>query len=288
MNSTVCILQPYLVPTVPIPANVYYGSAQYSVLNRSLPNIYGDFKTSVRSGTASERTTGSRQGKREIRGVERQRMTATAGADAGAVETFAASLDRLDVELTRTAPADLGATLETVASDPAVGARLPFDGVALPEWVRLDPTPAEVQAARTGISPAVLAVADYGSVVLPSTDDAAEPVSLFPERHVPVVRASDVVAGMPEAFATLGPRLREDRGSFVLATGPSATADMGALVRGAHGPREVHVVLLEDGPSTAVDPGLDGTVVDGTETAGADGTDADDAADADDRGGDGA
>jgi len=31
-----------------------------------------------------------------------------------------------------------------------------------------------------------------------------------------------------------------------LATGPSATADMGALVRGAHGPERVHVLLIDD------------------------------------------
>jgi L-lactate dehydrogenase complex protein LldG len=51
---------------------------------------------------------------------------------------------------------------------------------------------------------------------------------------------------MPEAFSWLGERIREDRGSAVVATGPSATADMGALVRGAHGPKEVHVVILDE------------------------------------------
>jgi L-lactate dehydrogenase complex protein LldG len=32
----------------------------------------------------------------------------------------------------------------------------------------------------------------------------------------------------------------------VLATGPSATADMGELVLGAHGPESVHVVILDE------------------------------------------
>ncbi|TKX83368.1 hypothetical protein EXE43_24625, partial [Halorubrum sp. SS5] len=35
----------------------------------------------------------------------------------------------------------------------------------------------------------------------------------------------------------------------VFATGPSATADMGGLVHGAHGPKEVHVVLLREDDS---------------------------------------
>jgi L-lactate dehydrogenase complex protein LldG len=173
------------------------------------------------------------------------------------VGTFTASLDRLDVAWTRVPPDDLAGTLREVVREPAIGARLPFEGVSLPDWVTLDPTAGAVEAAATGVSPATLAVADYGSVVLPATADGAEPVSLFPELHVPVVRASDVVAGMPEAFGQLGPQLRADRDSVVFATGPSATADMGALVRGAHGPREVHVVILADEGSDA-DEGTDG------------------------------
>ena len=160
--------------------------------------------------------------------------------------TFEASLRRLDVDVTRTTPSTFRDDLAAVATEPAVGARLPFPGASLPDWVRTDPTPDALEAARTGVSPARLAVADYGSVALPATTDGAEPVSLFPPLHVPVVRVADVVPGMPEAFAELGPAIRADRGSVVLATGPSATADMGALVRGAHGPREVHVLLHED------------------------------------------
>jgi len=52
---------------------------------------------------------------------------------------------------------------------------------------------------------------------------------------------------MSDAFAWLGPRARDESIDVVLATGPSATADMGGLVHGAHGPKEVHVVLLRDG-----------------------------------------
>ncbi len=88
--------------------------------------------------------------------------------------------------------------------------------------------------------------------MLESTPDGAEQTSLFPDLHVAVLRASDVLPDMGAAFERLGPRLREGRTpganrSAIIATGPSATADMGALVRGAHGPREVHVVILEGG-----------------------------------------
>jgi L-lactate dehydrogenase complex protein LldG len=49
---------------------------------------------------------------------------------------------------------------------------------------------------------------------------------------------------MPEAFDWLGDEFRAKRDSVVLATGPSATADMGALVQGAHGPKTVDIILV--------------------------------------------
>ncbi len=159
---------------------------------------------------------------------------------------FEASLTALDVAVTRTAPADFESTLREIVSEPVVGTALPFDDVSLPNWVDDAPTPATLESATTGITPACLGIADYGSVVLPSTPEGAEPVSLFSDLHVAVLRESDLVADMQTAIEHLAPRLRDGE-SAIVATGPSATADMGALVTGAHGPKDVHVVLLRDG-----------------------------------------
>ena len=161
------------------------------------------------------------------------------------VTTFERSLERLDVETTRTPPSEAEEVLSRVVRAPAVGVDLPFEGVDLPASVTADPTPADLDAAATGVTPAGLGVADYGSVVVESRPDGTEPVSLYPDLHVAVLRTGDVVPGMPEAFERLGESLRAGRGSAVFATGPSATADMGALVRGVHGPSEVRVVLIE-------------------------------------------
>jgi len=161
------------------------------------------------------------------------------------VERFETALEDLEVPVSRTTPAAFDETLERVASDPVVGTPLPFEGVSLPDWIDDGPTLAALESATTGVTAASLGVADYGSVVLPATPEGSEPVSLFPERHVAVLRERDLVADMPTAAERLGPELR-DGGSAVVATGPSATADMGALVKGAHGPKEVRVVLLEE------------------------------------------
>lgn len=160
------------------------------------------------------------------------------------VEAFVASAAEYDVEATRCSPGEATETIAGVVEPPAVAAPLPFDGVALPDDVTTDPTPADLDAAATGVTGASLAVADYGTLVLPATAGGSEPVSLFVDRHVAVLRECDVVADMPAAFEQLGDELRDGRGSAVLATGPSATADMGALVQGVHGPKDVHVVVV--------------------------------------------
>jgi L-lactate dehydrogenase complex protein LldG len=169
----------------------------------------------------------------------------------GTVASFEDSLDELDVGWTHTDPDGLGETLAELGRDPIVGVPFPFDDASLPGWVNSEPTPADLDAATTGVTAASVGIADYGSVVIRSTAEPTEQVSLYCDRHVAVLRAADVVPGMAEAFEWFGPQLREDRASAIIATGPSATADMGALVRGAHGPREVHVVILDgrDGPS---------------------------------------
>jgi L-lactate dehydrogenase complex protein LldG len=160
-------------------------------------------------------------------------------------DRFASRAADYGVELTRVPAANVPETIEAAIAEPAVGAPLPWDDVALPGSVPTDPSPAALDEAVTGVTAARLAIADYGSIVLRATPSGTEPVSLFPDRHVAVLRERDVVPDMEAAFDWLGDDLRSTRGSAVLATGPSATADMGALVQGAHGPKEVHVVVIQ-------------------------------------------
>jgi L-lactate dehydrogenase complex protein LldG len=162
------------------------------------------------------------------------------------VTTFEESLERLDVERTATAATDVHGVLEDVCATPTVGSSLPFDGVSLPEWVDDTPTPEDLRDAETGISAASIGIADYGSVVLPARPDGSEPVSLFSDTHVAILRTSDIVPGIPEALARLGDEFRAGNDTAIIATGPSATADMGSLVTGAHGPKGVHVVMLDE------------------------------------------
>ncbi|MFC7324651.1 LUD domain-containing protein [Halorubrum rutilum] len=172
--------------------------------------------------------------------------------------TFKRRLDSLGVTVTEGPASECADLIDEAAGDPAVGVALAgeveeSDGpddppVALPDRVATDPTTAELRAAHTGVTDAELGVAAYGSVAIEADTAGTEPVSLFVDRHVVVLREADLVPDMPDAFEWLGPRARDESVDVVFATGPSATADMGGLVHGAHGPKEVHVVLLrEDG-----------------------------------------
>lgn len=149
--------------------------------------------------------------------------------------------------------ADVTAAIAEACEGPTVAAPLPWPDVDLPEDAETSPTPAHLEAATTGVTAASGAIADYGSLVLRSTADGAEPASLFPDRHVVVLRAEDVVPDVATALAEYGDVFREEAASAIVATGPSATADMGALVTGAHGPKEVQVILFGgDGESAEI------------------------------------
>lgn len=159
-------------------------------------------------------------------------------------DRFASRAADFGVEVTRTSVEDASTTIETLVEEPVVGAPLPWADVTLPTGVPTDPTPTELDEAVTGVTAAAFAIADYGSIALQATPEGAEPVSLFPDRHVAVLRERDIVPDMAAAFDRLGESFRASRGSAVLATGPSATADMGELVKGAHGPKAVDVVVV--------------------------------------------
>jgi len=159
-------------------------------------------------------------------------------------DQFTAAVGSYGVDITTAEPEGVADVIEELVDPPAVGTPLPWDDVALPDTVQTEPTTGAVDEAVTGVTAASLAIAEYGSILLRMDEDGSEPVSLFNDLHVAVLREEDIVPDMAAAFEWLGPELRDTRDSAILATGPSATADMGALVQGAHGPKQVKVVVV--------------------------------------------
>lgn len=98
--------------------------------------------------------------------------------------------------------------------------------------------------AEFGITSADYALAETGSLVMLSSVEEARMVSLLPPVHIAVVDKSKLLSGLDELFTTL-PEPAERTSSMVLITGPSRTADIEQiLIRGVHGPGEMHVVLV--------------------------------------------
>lgn len=95
-----------------------------------------------------------------------------------------------------------------------------------------------------GVTSAEYALADTGTLVMISSEQEARMVSLLPPCHLAVVPRQRLLTGLDELLTIL-PHPAERSSSMVLITGPSRTADIEQiLVRGVHGPAEIHVVLV--------------------------------------------
>lgn len=157
-------------------------------------------------------------------------------------------------------PKVVGASVERIADAAGFPAavRRYLDGQDLPAAVALQPSPAlraldwtgfELHDALTpdepvGIGIARWGIAETGSLVFHSGADTPILANFLPLHHVVLLRADAVVAHLEDyaaAFAATGePQPR----NVNLVTGASGTTDIeGSLVRGAHGPRFLHVVV---------------------------------------------
>jgi L-lactate dehydrogenase complex protein LldG len=100
--------------------------------------------------------------------------------------------------------------------------------------------------ADLGVTGALVGVASSGSVLTAAGTESSRLASLLPPGHLVVLPVERLIAGFEELFASLPGHL-EDASSAVLVTGPSRTADIEmVLVQGVHGPRSVHVLLVEE------------------------------------------
>ncbi|MFB6113186.1 MAG: lactate utilization protein C [Halodesulfurarchaeum sp.] len=166
------------------------------------------------------------------------------------VSSFESGVLEHDADVVKTTADELGPTLEEVVEEPAVG--VPIDDVvdldleSLSVDIDLDPTREDVDAAATGVTTARYGIAEYGSIVIDGNDTGNEPVSLYPNEHVAVVAESAILPDMRTAVNEIGEDQQDLPRNMIIATGPSATADMGELVLGAHGPRAVTVVVVTD------------------------------------------
>jgi len=163
-------------------------------------------------------------------------------------ESVAASVERVD---------DLDAVPDAVASFLA--------GLNLPSAVKLAPDPAleaiawdkrptlEVTTGRaedsdlTSVTGAQAGIAETGTVMLASSGASPTTLNFLPDNHIVVLRSDQIVGAYEDGWDLL----RANGGiprtvNFV--TGPSRTGDIEQRIQlGAHGPRRLHIILVENG-----------------------------------------
>lgn len=140
-------------------------------------------------------------------------------------------------------------------------------GQNLPAEVRISPDPAleglawdeqplvKVESGRarledaTSVTAAVAGVAETGTLMLASGPTAPTSLNFLPENHIVVLKASQVVGPYEDAWDRFRAANGEGRmpRTVNFITGPSRTGDIEQTIQmGAHGPRRLHVILVED------------------------------------------
>lgn len=100
-----------------------------------------------------------------------------------------------------------------------------------------------------GVTPAFAGIAETGTLMTVSGPGTPATLNFVPDNHVVVLRADQIVGSMEAAWSAL----RAEHGSGTLPrtvnfiSGPSKTADIEQmLVKGAHGPRRLHIVMIDE------------------------------------------
>ena len=103
-------------------------------------------------------------------------------------------------------------------------------------------------ADRVSVTGAFAGIAETGSVVLLSGPESPTTLNFLPDDHLVVLRASRIVAHSEDVWARLRKTRKRLPRTVNLITGPSKTGDVEQIIQeGAHGPRRVHVILVDDG-----------------------------------------
>lgn len=107
------------------------------------------------------------------------------------------------------------------------------------------PEDEQLATADVGVSEAFAGVASTGSVCVVMGRPLVAATSLLMPLHIVLLPAERIVEHPRDLFDPECLKGEGLRRNLVFITGPSATADMGPLVLGVHGPHRLQILLLE-------------------------------------------
>nr|WP_221237117.1 LUD domain-containing protein [Roseospira goensis] len=178
------------------------------------------------------------------------------GSRAALVARFVVNAEAAAATVARVAPAAVGPAVAAYLRDHnqptrvAVAADARLDGLADSGLLTVERrgTPAGDDA--VGVGHALAGLAETGTLLMASGPDSPSTLNMLPDTHIVVVRARDVVGGLEDGWARLRTAHPDGPPRTVhFITGPSRTGDIEQTLQlGAHGPRRLHIVLVDDDP----------------------------------------
>jgi L-lactate dehydrogenase complex protein LldG len=174
---------------------------------------------------------------------------------AARLDLFEERLRDYGTDVYRCAPAQLPETIAIAMKAANVGSLVIADDIG-PNWL---PKPEKGGAAlsfvrdeglsyealdRSGgiLTTCAVAIALTGTIILRHGRSGRRAITLIPDYHLCIVRASQVVETVPEAIRELE---SPSRSPITTISGPSATSDIEMTrIKGVHGPRRLAVILV--------------------------------------------
>ncbi|HEV8681140.1 MAG TPA: lactate utilization protein [Stellaceae bacterium] len=224
--------------------------------------ILGGIRRALRRGALPEATVAGLA--ERVAAHRRNLIPARAAAldPAGRVDLFVAMAEEVQTTVVRVAdgaavPAEVARYLAAenlpaelvMAPDPGLDA-IPWDTRPL---LRLRRGRAEA-ADAVSVTPCLAAIAETGTLMLVSGSETPTTLNFLPDTHIVVLRAGQVVASYEDGCDLV--RAREEMPRTInLITGPSRTGDIEQRIQlGAHGPRRLHIVLIDAPEASANAP----------------------------------
>jgi L-lactate dehydrogenase complex protein LldG len=223
--------------------------------------ILGSIRKSLKRGPVTEPRAAELRAKLDAhaRNIIPQRA---AGLDPAAqVDLFIRMAEGVQASVVRVKSA---AEVPGVVADYLAEKNLPSKLVMTPD-PRLDGIPwakrplLEIRRGRaedgdlTGVTACVAAVAETGTLMLTSGPESPTRNNFLPDHHLVVMRRDQVVATYEDGFDRLRAPSKEDGGEWIpprtinFITGPSRTGDIEQKIElGAHGPRRLHIILIDE------------------------------------------
>jgi len=172
----------------------------------------------------------------------------------GLMDLFAAQATAVDATVARVAALD---DVPATVSDYLRGENLPtklrvapdpkLDGCSWEQAPMLEIAWGKAEAEdMVTVTGAFAGVAESGTLMLVSGPESPTTLNFLPDTHIVVLRASEMVGAYEDAWDRLRASGRVPR-TVNFVTGPSRSGDIEQTLHlGAHGPRRLHVILVED------------------------------------------